>query len=243
MSEIPISLGGEFSRSPKPLFGVTILLVEDSRAASEALRLFAAESGARVRRADSLASASRHLAVFRPNAVIVDLGLPDGNGLALIEALARAPIPYEAVVATSGDEPGAWQAAARSAGAAACLEKPVPSLRVFQTCLLGLLPDRGQAAAVGGELRPDAAASVREALEADLDRALALLEGALSAGDAETVAYCAQFLRSIGEGGPQVVLPAAPDATPAEAMIAGAALIAGLKRRLGDRRDGVRGAA
>ena len=36
------------------LFAVTILLVEDSRSASEAIRLFAAESGARVRRADSL---------------------------------------------------------------------------------------------------------------------------------------------------------------------------------------------
>ena len=36
------------------LFAVTILLVEDSRSASEAIRLYAAESGARVRRADSI---------------------------------------------------------------------------------------------------------------------------------------------------------------------------------------------
>ena len=43
------------------LFAVTILLVEDSRSASEAIRLYAAESGARVRRADSLHAASRHL--------------------------------------------------------------------------------------------------------------------------------------------------------------------------------------
>ena len=40
------------------LFAVTILLVEDSRSASEAIRLFAAESGARVRRADSLHAVS-----------------------------------------------------------------------------------------------------------------------------------------------------------------------------------------
>ena len=65
------------------LFAVTILLVEDSRSASEAIRLFAAESGARVRRADSLHAASRHLAIYRPNVVMVDLGLPDGDGMAL----------------------------------------------------------------------------------------------------------------------------------------------------------------
>ena len=66
------------------LFAVTILLVEDSRSASEAIRLFAAESGARVRRADSLHAASRHLAIYRPNVVMVDLGLPDGDGLATV---------------------------------------------------------------------------------------------------------------------------------------------------------------
>jgi DNA-binding response OmpR family regulator len=55
------------------LFAVTILLVEDSRSASEAIRLYAAESGARVRRADSLHAASRHLAIYRPNVVMVDL--------------------------------------------------------------------------------------------------------------------------------------------------------------------------
>ena len=48
------------------LFAVTILLVEDSRSASEAIRLYAAESGARVRRADSLHAASRHLADLPP---------------------------------------------------------------------------------------------------------------------------------------------------------------------------------
>ena len=98
------------------LFAVTILLVEDSRSASEAIRLFAAESGARVRRADSLHAASRHLAIYRPNVVMVDLGLPDGDGMALIRHLASASTPIAAIVALSGHERAAWQGEAIAAG-------------------------------------------------------------------------------------------------------------------------------
>jgi CheY-like chemotaxis protein len=246
MSDIPVSLGGPSGQPIKPLFGVTILLIEDSRAASEALRLFAAESGARLRRADSLAAAHRHLAIFRPNVVIVDLGLPDGNGIALIEALARAPVPFEAVVATSGNEPGTWQAAALEAGAAACLEKPVPSLRAFQECLVALLPDRGPLRAVGAEMRQDGGASLREALEADLRRALGLLEAAVPAGDVDTVAYVAQFLGSMGEASEEAIrlsdVGSGEFGTVEAAMLGGASLIAYLRRRLGSG-ERVRGAA
>ena len=67
-----------------PLAGLTVLVVEDSRYACEAMRLLCQHSGARLRRADSLAAAARHLRVYRPDVLIVDLGLPDGPGEALI---------------------------------------------------------------------------------------------------------------------------------------------------------------
>lgn len=182
------------------LFAVTILLVEDSRSASEAIRLYAAESGARVRRADSLTAASRHLAIYRPNVVIVDLGLPDGDGTELIRHLASASTPLTSIVALSGHDRASWQAEALAAGAAACLEKPIPSLRAFQETVLAVLPD------AESRRRPDerelllaGRATVRSALDEDLRRASGLLAEALPAGDRETVAYCAQFLQSVGE--------------------------------------------
>jgi DNA-binding response OmpR family regulator len=195
----PSAVGlGSFRR--KCLFAVTILLVEDSRSASEAIRLYAGESGARLRRADSLHAAGRHLAIYRPNVVIVDLGLPDGDGLALIRQLAYAGIPIEGIVATSGNDRDGWQGEARAAGAAACLEKPIASLRAFQECLLGVLPDaETRRRPEDAELMLHDRASVRAALDEDLRRARSLLAAALPVDDAETIAYCAQFLRSVGE--------------------------------------------
>jgi DNA-binding response OmpR family regulator len=220
------------------LFAVTILLVEDSRSASEAIRLYGAESGARVRRADSLHAASRHLAIYRPSVVIVDLGLPDGDGMALIEHLALASTPINAIVALSGHERAGWQAMALDAGAAACLEKPIESLRAFQECILGVLPDaETRLRPDGRELGLAGRASVRAALEEDLRRARSLLADALATADGDTIAYCAQFLGSVGEMLEDRELTAAARAAD------GRGLTVLLDRRLAPRARGLRGVA
>jgi CheY-like chemotaxis protein len=179
------------------LFAVTILLVEDSRSASEAIRLMASESGARVRRADSLHAAARHLAIYRPNVVMVDLGLPDGDGMALIRQLGTATPPIGGVIALSGHDRAAWQAEALASGAAAVLEKPIGGLRAFQDVVLSVLPDAETRRPDGRDLSLKGRASVRAAFEEDLRRALSLLAVAVPDGDAETIAYCAQFLGSV----------------------------------------------
>lgn len=122
----------------RPLLGLTILVVEDSRFACEAMRLLCLRSGARIRRADCLRSARRHLQVYRPSVVIIDLGLPDGNGVDLIAELTDAQPRVEAILAMSGD--AHLESDALTAGADGFLAKPITSLAAFQECVLSLLP-------------------------------------------------------------------------------------------------------
>ena len=69
--------------------GGTLLLVEDSRLTADYVRLLFRGAGGRLRRADCLRSARRHMSLYTPDAAIVDLGLPDGSGLDLIAEMAR----------------------------------------------------------------------------------------------------------------------------------------------------------
>jgi DNA-binding NarL/FixJ family response regulator len=181
-----------------PLLGLTVLLVEDSRHASEAIRLMCLRSGARLRRADSLGAARRHLRVYRPGAAVVDIGLPDGSGLTFLRELAATQPRIDAIVATSGD-PDAAQAAIK-AGADVFLPKPILNLAAFQTAVLGRA---ARSLAQGGPVlvRPDRAAD-DQSLRDDLVHAARLIAGPGAAGKAS---YLAQFLggiaRASGDGG------------------------------------------
>jgi DNA-binding NtrC family response regulator len=172
----------------RPLLGLTVLIVEDSRFASEALRMMAVRSGARIRRADSLAAARRHLRVYRPSAVVVDLGLPDGSGLELIADLAGQVPRIEVLLATSGDE--GLATAAQEAGADGFLVKPLTRLAQFQQAVLSRLPqDRqppGPRLISDERVVPDPLA-----LRDDLILASDLL------GDQPRVAYAAQFVATV----------------------------------------------
>ncbi|APE44753.1 response regulator [Sulfitobacter alexandrii] len=126
----------------RPLLGLTVLVIEDSRYACEAMRLLCLRSGARIRRADCLRSARRHLQVYRPSVVVIDLGLPDGSGIDLISELASGTPRIEALLAVSGD--AHLEADALAAGADGFLAKPILSIATFQSKLLSLLPDDRQ---------------------------------------------------------------------------------------------------
>ncbi len=193
------------SRPPSPaypLLGLTILLVEDSRYASDAIRLLCQRSGARLRRADTLAHARRHLAVYRPSVVIVDLGLPDGPGLALIREVLHEPPPAPVVLAISGEPEGAH--AALAAGAAGFIAKPVASLAGFQQAILRHLPpDRRPRMIRSAEdpaITPDPLALVD-----DLDQAAAMLARAKGA----EMDYALQFIGSLARDGGDRQLAAA----------------------------------
>lgn len=122
----------------RPLLGLTVLVVEDSRFACEAVRMLCLRSGARIRRADSIASARKHLSVYRPTVVIVDLGLPDGSGRALIQSLSQGLPRIDVILGTSGDEVAEDEIIA--AGADGFIAKPIASLAQFQAAILMHLP-------------------------------------------------------------------------------------------------------
>ncbi|MFM7446143.1 MAG: response regulator, partial [Tabrizicola sp.] len=117
-----------------PLQGITVLVVEDSRFASDAIRLLCQRSGARLRRAESLEQAWSHLRVYRPDVILIDLGLPDGRGEALIRRLAVNGQPRPVLLGISGDPDG--KGAALSAGADGFIDKPIGSLAAFQRVVL-----------------------------------------------------------------------------------------------------------
>lgn len=174
----------------RPLLGLTALLVEDSRCASEAIRLMCLRSGARIRRADCLRSAHRHLAAYRPAVVLVDLGLPDGSGLDLLRELSEGPAPIQVRIATSGED--GLAGAAMAAGAQAFLPKPVQNLALFQDTILRHLPPtaqpRGPRLAPRDDIRPDPIA-----YRDDMAHVLELLED--RPGAAAPLAYAAHFAR------------------------------------------------
>lgn len=137
----PFPPSSGLARAMLPLQGLTVLAVEDSRFASDALRLMCQRSGARLRRADTLAAARAHLRVYRPDVVIVDLGLPDGRGEDLIRDLTARMPQGSLVLGSSGAPDGRTRALA--AGAQGYLDKPVARVADFQAALLAHLPDRG----------------------------------------------------------------------------------------------------
>ena len=181
-------------RSPtaaRPLLGLTVLVIEDSRFACEAIRLMCLRSGARIRRADCLASARRHLQVYRPSVLIVDLGLPDRSGAELIAEMDRASPRIGVILGMSGDD-GA-KAQAMAAGSDGFLGKPLTSLAQFQETILSRLPaDRqpiGPRIVPEGELCPDPVA-----FRDDLAHAADILtEGR----DGHTLDYLAQFVGGV----------------------------------------------
>ena len=122
----------------RPLLGLTVLVVEDSRFASEAVRLLCLRSGARIRRADSLANAARHLQVYRPCVTIVDVGLPDGSGLNLIQDMNLNTQRIDVILGTSGDD--AMRDAVLDAGANGFIAKPIVSISDFQNAILSHMP-------------------------------------------------------------------------------------------------------
>ena len=106
--------------APSPGAGRHVLLVEDSVDAAEALQVVLEDHGYRVTHASTCAAALAVAASVRFDAVVTDLGLPDGSGIEIGRALS-ATTP---VIALSGYGGAADRRECDEAGFAAHLLKP-----------------------------------------------------------------------------------------------------------------------
>lgn len=181
--------------APLPLQGLTLMIVDDSRFACDALRLILNRAGARLRRAESLEIARLHLNCYRPDLAIIDLGLPDGRGEDLIAELSAAGFP---VLGISGDPDG--RDAALDAGAAAFVEKPIGSVaglvRLIRQLTTGVGPVEK------GEETPSPAGDP-VALRDDLARAASLIAAQGDPG------YARAFVQSLARASGDLALEAA----------------------------------
>jgi DNA-binding NtrC family response regulator len=92
---------------------LTALIIDDDEAFRDSLELLVQREGFATRTAGSLAEARDRLVVARPDVALVDLGLPDGDGLAWLREEPAAQ-GVEVIVITGSSSVETAGAAARS---------------------------------------------------------------------------------------------------------------------------------
>lgn len=114
----------------------TVLVIDDDATFRElAIQMLEGMGLSVVGEADTVEAAGAAARNLRPQAALLDIALPDGNGIALAAELAALPWAPR-IVLTSNDPGAATQAVARSAGAVAFIAKqdlPDDRLRALLT--------------------------------------------------------------------------------------------------------------
>jgi two-component system KDP operon response regulator KdpE len=103
-----------------------ILLVEDSELVSEAMRVLFVETGHRVTLATTAAEAIDAASSESPDVMLLDLGLPDADGLTVLDTLTERGLAPRRTIALTGDGDDTTIARCRAAGCHDVMLKPVP---------------------------------------------------------------------------------------------------------------------
>ena len=103
-----------------------VLIVDDSSHVTEPLRILFEETGRRVAVADSVASAVRACEAERPDLMLLDVTLPDGDGLSVLSLLNGGSALPRVTVALTGHEDALTVQRCKAAGCRDVLLKPVP---------------------------------------------------------------------------------------------------------------------
>jgi DNA-binding response OmpR family regulator len=109
---------------------LVLLVVEDDEKLARSMGRFLTQRGFVVRVVETEAGALEVLDEVMPDAAILDVRLPDGSGLNVLEHLRRAGASLPAIVITADDSLAMRQRAERL-GVAAFLTKPVQPLKLL----------------------------------------------------------------------------------------------------------------
>jgi two-component system KDP operon response regulator KdpE len=103
-----------------------VLVAEDNALVAGAMRVLFEETGHRVTTTGSIAETVSAASADRVDVMLLDLGLPDGDGLTVLAELAKVQaLPKVSVALTGRDEPEVV-ARCMAAGCREVLLKPVP---------------------------------------------------------------------------------------------------------------------
>ena len=120
-------MGEERGRSARSL-----LIVEDSQVAADALRVLFEESGFEVGVADSVAEAISAASKGEYGAMLLDLRLPDADGLVVMSELRARGVKLPLTYALTGTDDPAASAAALTAGCRAVIVKPARPMELLR---------------------------------------------------------------------------------------------------------------
>jgi CheY-like chemotaxis protein len=113
---------------PSPL----ILLVEDSALVCDAMRTLFESTGRRVAIAGSVNEAVAACALEQPALMLLDLSLPDGDGVSALRRLAATGSTPRTTFAMTGHDDPATRERCLAAGCADVLVKPVPTRELLR---------------------------------------------------------------------------------------------------------------
>ena len=109
-----------------------LLLVEDSAIVTEALRVLFEATGHEVQVAASVAAAVAACRAAPPALMLLDLTLPDGDGLLVLERLRTEGVAVPRTAAMTGHDDPVTARRCADAGCVATLVKPVPTRELLR---------------------------------------------------------------------------------------------------------------
>jgi len=107
-----------------------VLIVEDNALVTSATRILLEDAGFRVSSAARLSDAYGIIKDDTPDAILLDLRLPDGDGLSLVQRLREERSSLPVVVAFTGRDEPEVRAKCLQAGCTEVLVKPIDAAKL-----------------------------------------------------------------------------------------------------------------